>query len=164
MAEDTTTPKGAYATVADLRAATGDDTISDNDQRALTLLKWASAKVDEFCGRSFPLEGSDTVPTIVQQIVATVAGRAWVNPSGAQEVNEAAGPFSFASSFGSGQAVASVPLALRASEKDDLARYKVRRSGIGTLATYREVPVAPATYVNPVDGGKPFPWPNPDAL
>lgn len=154
----------SYATVDDLIAATGDDEIVADDKRALKLLEWASAKIDEYCGQNFPIAPANDIPMVVVQITATVAGRAWTNPTGAQSENATAGPFGFATTFGSGQSVASVPLALRASEKDDLTRYKVRRSGIGTIATYRPVPINDTNCIGTSDGGKPFPWPNPDDL
>lgn len=154
----------SYATIDDLKAATDDPDIAANDARAVKLLEWASAKIDEYCGQTFPIVEGGTIPMIVVQVAATVAGRAWANPNGAQSASETAGPFGFNTSFGSGQAVASVPMALRTSEKDDLSRYKVRRSGIGTIATYRPVPAASTNYVDVVGGDKPFPWPNPDEL
>ena len=154
----------AYATIADLKAATGDEAIADGDPRATRLIEFASAKIDEYCGQVFPIAPATEVPLIVAAVCATVAGRAWTNPGGAQAANETAGPFGFATTFGTGQSTASVPMALRASEKDDLARYKVRRSGIGTIATYRPIEIQEVNYLNPSDGGKPFPWPNPDDL
>lgn len=153
----------SYASIADLRAATRDE-IAEDDAVALRLLEFADAKIDEFCGQKFPIAPATEVPTIVVAVAAALAGRAWSNPNGAQSVSETAGPFSQGMTFGSGQNTASVPMALRASEKDDLARYKVRRSGIGTIATYRPVPVAHTNYLNVAGGDKPFPWPNPDEL
>lgn len=153
----------AYATIDDLKAATGDKDIDADDAQALRLLEFATAKIDEYCGQTFPLVEGDPIPLIVTAVCAAVAGRAWQNPGGAQSTSETDGPFGFATTFGTGQ-VASVPMALRASEKDDLARYKVRRSGIGTIATYRPVPVTSTNWIGTSDEGKPFPWPNPDDM
>jgi hypothetical protein len=55
-------------------------------------------------------------------------------------------------------------MALRASEKDDLSAYKVKRSGLFTIATERPVEVTDAIWRDTTDGGKPFPWPNPDDM
>jgi hypothetical protein len=155
---------GAYATIADLRAATNDPSIPDSDPIATRLIQFASAKIDEYCGQSFPTTEGGVVPLIVTSVCAAVAGRAWQNPGGAQSTTESSGPYTFGTTFGSGQSSASVPMALRASEKDDLSRYKVRRSGISTIATYRPVPLSAERYLNPSGGGKPFPRPNPDEL
>jgi hypothetical protein len=152
----------SYATVADLKAATGDDTIADDDARALRLIEFASAKIDAFCGQTFPTTEGGTVPLTVTAVCAAMAGRAWTNPAGAQSTTDTFGPFTFGTGYGSNQPSASVPMALRTSEKDDLGPYKISRSGIGTIATYRPVPVEALHYLNPSDGGKPFPWPNPD--
>lgn len=152
-----------YASIDDLKAATGEDIAAD-DARAIRLLEFADAKIDSFCGQSFPISPANQVPLIVTQIAAAVAARAWLNPAGAQSTNETAGPFGFSTTFGQSQATAAVPLALRASEKDDLAQYKVRRSGIGTIATERPIERAEENYLNVTGGDKPFPWPNPDYL
>lgn len=154
----------AYATIADLQAATNDPSIPDDDPIAQRLIQFASAKIDEYCGQSFPTTEGGAIPLVVTSVCAAMAGRAWQNPGGAQSTTETSGPYAFATTFGSGQSTASVPMALRSSEKDDLARYKVRRSGISTIATYRPVPISGARYLNPSDGGKPFPWPNPEEL
>lgn len=154
----------SYATIDDLKAATDDDSIPAEDARATRLIQFASAKIDEYCGQSFPVVEGGEIPLIITAVCAAVAGRAWTNPSGAQSTTDTAGPSTLATTFGTGQSTASVPLALRASEKDDLARYKVRRSGIGTIATYRPIEQQETNYLNPADGGKPFPWPNPDDL
>lgn len=154
----------SYATVDDLRVASGDDQIADDDARAVRLLEFADAKIDEFCGQSFPLVEGGDVPVIVVAVAAAVAARAWLNPSGAQSVTDTAGPSTLSTSWGASQSVASVPLALRASEKDDLARYKVRRSGIGTIATERPISLQAETYLEVSYGGKPFPSPDPDWL
>jgi|GEM_PF-4795103 len=130
-----------YASIDDLKAASGDDLIEADDARALRLLQFADAKIDEYCGRTFPVAPSTEVPLIVTAVAAALAARSWVNPTGAQSVTDTAGPSTLHTSWGAGQAVASVPMALRASEKDDLARYKVRRSGIGTITTYTPVPI-----------------------
>lgn len=153
-----------YATIDDLKAASGDDQIAANDPRALRLLQFADAKIDEYCGQSFPATEGGTVPLIVTAVAAAVAARAWTNPEGAQYKTDTAGPSTLTTGWGSGQAVASVPMALRASEKDDLSRYKIRRSGIGTIATERPVPASAERYMGVAGGGKPFPWPDPDAL
>lgn len=154
----------SYATIADLRAASGDEDIADGDARALKLLEFADAKIDAYCGQSFPLTTGGEVPVVVVAVAAAMAARAWTNPSGAQSVTDTAGPSTLATSWGSGQRSASVPLALRASEKDDLTRYRVRRNGIGTIATERPLPLSAELYVNDAGGGKPFPWPDPDML
>jgi hypothetical protein len=155
----------SYASIDDLKAATGDDQIAEDDTRALRLLEFADAKINEYCGQTFPIEPSTDVPLIVVAVAAAVAGRAWTNPAGAVSTTDTAGPSSLTNNWGGGgQASPSVPLALRASEKDDLARYKVRRSGIGTIATENPISVAAENYVQVAGGGKPFPWPNPDAL
>lgn len=154
----------AYASIDDLKAATGDDQIETNDARAKRLIEFASAKIDEYCGRTFPTTEGGEIPLIVTAVCAALAGRSWTNPGGAQSSSESAGPFAFATTFGSSQNTASVPMALRASEKDDLAAYKVRRSGISTIATYRPVPLPETNWRDTSDGGKPFPWPNPDEL
>lgn len=161
----------SYATIADLKALSGDDQIAADDARALLLLQYADAKIDEYCGRTFPIAPATTVPVIVRAVAGAMAARSWVNPTGAASINDTAGISTLQTSWGTGRAVPSVPLALRASEKDDLSNYKVRRSGIGTIATER--PLTPsqesyvgssATYLNVVGGGDPFPWPNPDAI
>ena len=161
----------SYATIADLKALSGDDQIADNDDRALRLLAYADAKIDEYCGRTFPIAPATTVLVIVTAVAGAMAARSWVNPKGANAINDVAGISTLQTSWGSSGPVPSVPLALRASEKDDLSNYKVRRSGIGTIATER--PLTPsqefyvgssATYLDVVGGGDPFPWPNPDAL
>lgn len=154
----------AYATIDDLKAATGDDQIPANDARAKRLIEFASAKIDAYCGRTFPVKEGDPVPVLVTAVCAAMAGRAWSNPGGAQSESETAGPFGFATTFGSGQGTASVPMALRASEKDDLAAYKVRRSGISTIATTRPVPLPETAWQPTSDGGKPFPWTPPGEL
>ena len=155
----------AYATVDDLKAATDDDAIAADDARALKLLEWASAKIDEYCGQTFPIDPATEIPTIVTVVCASIAGRAWQNPGGAQSVNDTAGPFGFATTFGTGaQSAAFSSMAPKLDEKDALARYKVRRSGVGTIATYRPIEQQETNYLNPSDGGKPFPWPNPDDL
>lgn len=128
-----------YATIDDLKAASGDDQIAADDARALRLLAFADAKIDEYCGQSFPIIDGGEVPLIVTAVAASVAARAWTNPTGAQSTTDTAGPSTLSTSWGSGQSSASVPLALRASEKDDLTRYKVRRSRIGTIATERPI-------------------------
>jgi len=152
-----------YATIADLSAVTG-DSIAENDARATRLLQFASAKINDFCGQAFPIAPATEVPLTVVAVCAAMAARSWTNPSGAQSVEMIAGPSTLSTSFGSGQTTASVPMALRASEKDDLSPYKVKRSGISTISTYRPVPCEDLLFVNPSDGGKPFPWPNPDVL
>jgi len=154
----------SYATIDDLKAATGDTDIADDDPQAQRLIEFASAKIDEFCGQTFPTTTDGDIPLIVTAVTAAMAGRAWQNPGGAQSKSETAGPYGFATTFGTGQSTASVPLALRASEKDDLARYKIRRSGVSSIATYRPVGLEALHYLNPSDGGKPFPWPNPDDM
>lgn len=152
-----------YATVADLRAATRDSEITDDDATAIRLLQFATAKVIDYCGQTFPRDGVDEgVPLTVTAVVSALAARAWINPGGAVKTSETTGPFSASSDFGT--ANASVPMALRASEKDDLAAYKVRRSGISTIATYRPVERLTTTYRDVAGGGKPFPWPDPDLL
>lgn len=154
----------AYADIDDLKAATGDDTIASNDARATRLIEFASAKIDEYCGQTFPVTPATEVPLIVTAVCAALAGRAWSNPAGAQSTNETAGPYGFSTTFGTGQATASVPMALRTSEKDDLSAYKLRRSGVGTIATERPISEQATNYLNTSDGGKPFPWTNPDDL
>lgn len=154
----------SYANIDDLKAATDDSTIAADDARAKRLIEFASAKIDEYCGQTFPLTEGGEIPLIVTVVCATLAGRAWTNPMGAQSMTDTAGPMGFATTFGSGQSVASVPMALRTSEKDDLSRYKVRRSGIGTIATERPISVQETNYLNTTDGGKVFPWTNPDDL
>jgi hypothetical protein len=153
----------SYASIDDLKAVSGDDSIADDNARALRLLQLADAKIDEYCGQSFPLTQDGEVPLIVTAVAAAVASRAWLNPAGAVSVTDTAGPSALATNFGGGNHP-SVPLALRTSEKDDLARYKVRRSGIGTIATENPISQSAENYVQVAGGGKPFPWPNPDAL
>lgn len=130
----------SYATIDDLKATSGDDQIASDDTRAIRLLQFADAKIDEHCGQSFPIAPATTVPLVVVAVAASLAARSWTNPSGALATTDTALTSTLATTWGSGQATASVPMALRASEKDDLARYKVRRSGIGTIATYAPVP------------------------
>lgn len=154
----------SYASIDDLKAASGDDQIAEDDERALRLLEFADAKIDEYCGQTFPISPATEAPLIVTAVAAAVAARAWTNPTGAQSTTDTAGPSTLSTSWGTGQSSASVPLALRTSEKDDLARYKVRRSGIGTIATERPISVSETNYMNVAGGGKPFPWPNPDTM
>jgi phage gp36-like protein len=154
----------AYATIADLKAASGDDTIAPDDARALRLIEFASAKIDEYCGQTFPTTEGDDVPLIITSVCAAVAARGWLNPAGAQSTSETTGPFGETTTFGAPMATSSVPMALRASEKDDLSNYKIRRSGISTISTYRPVPIPEVRYLETSDGGKPFPWPDPDYL
>lgn len=161
----------SYATIADLKALSGDDQIAADDARALLLLQYADAKIDEYCGRTFPIAPATTVPVIVRAVAGAMAARSWVNPTGAASINDVAGISTLSTSWGSGQAVPSVPLALRASEKDDLSNYKVRRSGIGTIATERPLTMSQlqfamggVSYIGVADGGDPFPMPDPDAL
>lgn len=154
----------SYASIDDLKAASGDDSIAADDPRAIRLLEFADAKINEYCGQSFPTTEGGAVPLIVTAVAAAVAARVWVNPSGAQSTTDTAGASTVSTSWGAGQSVASVPMALRASEKDDLSRYKIRRSGIGTIATERPIAAPAERYMAVADGGKPFPWPDPDTL
>ena len=155
----------AYATIEDLKAETDDDGIPANDPRAVRLIEFASAKIDEYCGQTFPIAPATEVPLIVTSVCVAMAGRAWKNPSGAQSTNETAGPYGFATTFSTGsQSTAFSSMAPKLDEKDSLARYKVRRSGVGTIATYRPIEQQEINYLNPSDGGKPFPWPNPDDM
>lgn len=140
----TTPPYTALAPVSALAARAG-ETISNDDAQAIYFLDAASALIRSETGRRWLVEGVPTdVPAEVAVICVEVAARLWRNPEGA--IQETTGPFTqrLPDKFADG-------LFLTATEKSQLARYKLGRMGLWALQTYKEDPYLD-TLTLPVEG------------
>lgn len=132
------------AEVEDLSARVG-ATLDGEDAQVLYYLDAASALIRAETGRTWVVEGvlSD-VPADVKVICVEVAARIWRNPEGV--IQETVGPFTqrLPDKFADG-------LFLTATEKSQLARYRLGRMGLWTMQTYKEDPYMDSLTL-PVEG------------
>lgn len=119
------------AELEDLSARVGVE-LAEEDAQALYYLDAASALIRAETGRTWVTDGVlDEVPADVKVICVEVAARIWRNPEGV--IQETVGPFTqrLPDKFADG-------MFLTATEKSQLARYRLGRMGLWTMQTYKE--------------------------
>lgn len=133
------------ASVAKLAARVG-ETLEDTDPQALYFLTAASAIIRAETGRTWTNAGNELadVPADVEIIAVEVAARVWRNPEGV--IQETTGPFTqrLPDKFADG-------LFLTATERSQLARYRLGRPGLWTIETTRGDAFLDTVYL-PVEG------------
>lgn len=148
----------ALATVEDL-ADWVDETIADDNRRALAVLRHASSRVRTIAGKTWLNEDEDAVEDVPEDIVGVVvaaAGRAWTNPNGTQShtIDDYTERFFESQPLG---------VELTEEEKEICRRYNpAGSSGLWTQTTTRWDGDAPDDYAPVEYDGKPIyigsPW------
>lgn len=118
----------SYNLINDFKDWYGVKYTNDQHDQALSLLTTVTLRVQTEVGSSWT-ESSD-IPDELRHLIIQVAARYWANPRGV--VQESAGPYSARYSE---QAAAGIYFTK--TERQILARYRPRPTGIGTISTTR---------------------------